>query len=125
MATEEMAFGAALRDLRLSAGLTQERLAERAGVSAKAIIALENDPARTPRLETVTRLADALGLNPDGRASLLAAARPADAAPARPDPREHARAGHGTGAGVGTQVEAPPTRPAGRAAPAEPVAPAA
>jgi transcriptional regulator with XRE-family HTH domain len=80
MATEGTAFGAVLRRLRLAAGLTQERLAERAGVSAKAIVALENDPARTPRLKTVTRLADALGLDRDDRASLLAAARPTNLA---------------------------------------------
>ena len=59
---------AALRRLRLAAGLTQERLAERAGVSAKAIIALENDPARTPRLETVTRAGRRPGPRP-GRPS--------------------------------------------------------
>ena len=76
MATlEGTTFGAMLKRLRLAAGLTQERLAERAGVSAKAIVNLENDPTRMPRLETVTRLADALGLDREDRARLLAAAR--------------------------------------------------
>lgn len=69
-------FGALLRRHRLAAGLTQEALAERTGLSAKAISDLERDPARTPRLASVTLLADALRLEPDGRASLLAAARP-------------------------------------------------
>ena len=55
MATQGTAFGALLRRLRLAAGLTQERLAERAGVSAKAIIALENDPARQPATRAAPR----------------------------------------------------------------------
>jgi predicted ATPase/transcriptional regulator with XRE-family HTH domain/TolA-binding protein len=67
-------FGELLRQRRLAAGLTQEALAERAGVSAKAISDLERDPGRTPRLDTVGLLADALG--PGERAALLTAARP-------------------------------------------------
>src|SRR6187397_919026 len=122
MATEGMAFGAALRRLRLAAGLTQERLAERAGVSAKAIIALENDPARTPRLETVTRLADALGLDRDDRAHLLAAARPPGSAPTAPEPKGQLRPEHGAGTDADTQAEAWPARPADWAAPVEPSA---
>ena len=86
MATQGMAFGALLRRLRLAAGLTQERLAERAGVSAKAIIGLENEAARHPRLDTVTRLADALEVDRDDRARLLAAARPESLAVAAPEP---------------------------------------
>ncbi len=70
-------FGELLRQRRLAAGLTQEALAERAGVSAKAISDLERAPDRTPRLDTVGLLADALNLDPAGRAALLAAARPA------------------------------------------------
>jgi predicted ATPase/transcriptional regulator with XRE-family HTH domain len=69
-------FGALLRQRRLAAGLTQEALAERAGISAKAISDLERDPDRTPRLDTVGLLADALGLDAGARAGLLAAARP-------------------------------------------------
>jgi predicted ATPase/DNA-binding XRE family transcriptional regulator len=69
-------FGELLRQRRLAAGLTQEALAERAGVSAKAVSDLERDPARTPRLDTIGLLAGALGLGPGERAGLLAAARP-------------------------------------------------
>jgi predicted ATPase/transcriptional regulator with XRE-family HTH domain len=69
-------FGELLRQRRLTAGLTQEALAERAGISAKAVSDLERDPDRTPRLDTVGLLADALGLDPGGRAGLLTAARP-------------------------------------------------
>jgi predicted ATPase/DNA-binding XRE family transcriptional regulator len=70
------AFGRLLRDQRLAAGLTQEALADRAGVSAKAVSELERDPARTPRLETVALLASALVLSAEERSALLAAARP-------------------------------------------------
>ena len=70
-------FAALLKRQRLAAGLTQEALAARAGLSAKAVSDLERDPARSPRLATVTLLADALGASPEGRAELLAAARPA------------------------------------------------
>ncbi len=70
-------FAALLKRLRLAAGLTQEALAERAGLSAKAVSDLERDPGRSPRLATVTLLADALGADPEQRAELLAAARPA------------------------------------------------
>ncbi len=77
MSQEAVSFGARLRRQRLAAGLTQEALAERAGLSAKAVSDLERDPARTPRLGTVTLLADALGADPERRAELLAAARPA------------------------------------------------
>jgi len=80
-------FGELLRQHRLAAGLTQEALAERAGISAKAISDLERDPDRTPRLDTVGLLADALSLDPGARASLLTAARPGPAGrPAIPRP---------------------------------------
>ncbi|HET8626058.1 MAG TPA: tetratricopeptide repeat protein [Thermomicrobiales bacterium] len=83
-AAEATRFGALLRRLRLAAGLTQEALAERAGLSAKAVSELERDPARTPRLDSVTLLADALVLDPAARARFLAAARPDAAPPAGP-----------------------------------------
>lgn len=69
-------FGHTLKRLRLAAGLTQEALAERARVSLRAVSDLERDPRRTPRLDTVTLLADALEVPPAQRAELLAAARP-------------------------------------------------
>ena len=72
-------FGILLRQHRLAAGLTQEALAERAGVSAKAISELERDPDRLPRLDTVGLVATALGLDDAARAGLLRAARPTDA----------------------------------------------
>jgi transcriptional regulator with XRE-family HTH domain len=69
-------FGAQLKGHRLAAGLTQERLAERAGISARAVSDLERDAGRRPRVDTVALLADALVLAPAPRATLIAAARP-------------------------------------------------
>lgn len=74
-------FGALLRELRVAAGLTQEALAERAAISAKAISDLERDPSRTPRLDTVSLLASALELDDDQRRRLRASARPGGAEP--------------------------------------------
>jgi len=83
MATaQETTFGVVLKHLRLAAGLTQEALAERAGVSSRAVGDLERQPDRIPRLETITLLAEALGLDREERAQLLAAARPESAGPA-------------------------------------------
>lgn len=67
-------FGTLLRQYRLSAGLTQEGLAEQSGVSTHAISVLESG-RRRPRLSSATRLAMALGLDPADRDRLLAAVR--------------------------------------------------
>jgi non-specific serine/threonine protein kinase len=75
-APDAPAFGALLRRHRLTAGLTHEALAERAGVSARAISDLERGLSRAPRPDTVALLATALRLPPDERAALAAAARP-------------------------------------------------
>ncbi|TDU02462.1 tetratricopeptide repeat protein [Streptomyces sp. 846.5] len=77
------AFGELLRDCRLTAGWTQDELADRSGVSAHSISVLEAG-RRQPRLSSVTRLADALALDPRRCEQLLAAAR-TRSAPARPD----------------------------------------
>ncbi len=68
-------FGALVRHHRLRAGLTQERLAERARLSARAVADLERLPTRRPRLDTAALLADALGLEDPERAAFLAVAR--------------------------------------------------
>ncbi|MGW6194868.1 tetratricopeptide repeat protein [Kribbella sp. NPDC055110] len=78
----EESFGAELRRLRLAAGLTQERLAELAGLSEQAVGTLERGNRKYPYRDTVTRLADALGLAEVARSALLAAAR----RPGRPRP---------------------------------------
>ncbi|MGW2274124.1 helix-turn-helix domain-containing protein [Streptomyces yangpuensis] len=65
--------GALLRRLRERAGLTQEQVAERSGVSVRTIRRLENDRSTNHRVATLNLLADALGLE-EGDRLLLAAA---------------------------------------------------
>ena len=77
-------FGALLRDGRLARGLTQEALAERAGVSPRAVQALERGETR-PQRETAARLAAALELRGDQLTAFHVAAQPT--------PRQHATAG--------------------------------
>jgi predicted ATPase/transcriptional regulator with XRE-family HTH domain len=60
-------FGGLLRDHRRAAGLTQEELAERAGVSPRSISELERGGSHIPRRDTVSLLARALGLSPADR----------------------------------------------------------
>jgi len=67
-------FGELLRRHRLSTGVSQEGLAERARVSAAAIGALERGERRAPYRETVALLADALGLSTTERAEFESAA---------------------------------------------------
>lgn len=64
-------FGEALRSLRLSAGLTQEALAHRTGLSVDGISALERGHRRHPRADTLELLCVGLGLSPDERSALV------------------------------------------------------
>jgi transcriptional regulator with XRE-family HTH domain len=66
-------FAKLLRRYRVEAELTQEELAERAGVSARAISDLERGAKIRPHRVTVELLADALQLTAEDRAALLAA----------------------------------------------------
>ncbi len=68
-------FGEMLRRSRLAAGLTQEDLASRAGLSVRAVSDLERGVKKRPHFETVRMLADGLNLALPDRAALLAAAR--------------------------------------------------
>jgi predicted ATPase/DNA-binding XRE family transcriptional regulator len=68
-------FAAALRQLRIRSGLTQEQLAERAGLSTNAISALERGERRHPYPHTVRALASALGLDVESSNALEAVAR--------------------------------------------------
>ncbi|MEV4262088.1 tetratricopeptide repeat protein [Kribbella sp. NPDC049584] len=68
-------FGGLLRRHRREAGLSQEALAERAGLSVDAIAALERGRRRAPRAHTLRLLADALRLGDPDRSRLTAAAR--------------------------------------------------
>jgi transcriptional regulator with XRE-family HTH domain len=67
-------FGDLLRHYRAAALLTQEELAERAGLSAEAIGTLERGARQRPQAATVQRLADALALSAAERAALHGAA---------------------------------------------------
>ncbi len=93
--SEDGAFGLLLRRHRVAAGLSQEQLAERSGLTAQGISALERGLRRAPYPDTVRRLAAALGLSDADHAAFQAAvvrgrhpasilALPRDAAVARP-----------------------------------------
>jgi predicted ATPase/DNA-binding XRE family transcriptional regulator len=70
---QDLSFGAQLRRLRVAAGLTQEEVAQGAGLSPTAVSALERGKRRRPYPHTVRSLADALALTDEERAALLAA----------------------------------------------------
>jgi transcriptional regulator with XRE-family HTH domain len=66
------AFGAVLRDCRVKVGLSQEALAGTAGVDRTFVSLLERG-LRQPTLETLFRLAGALGVSPATMVSRTAA----------------------------------------------------
>jgi predicted ATPase/DNA-binding XRE family transcriptional regulator len=76
-------FGDVLRGHRLARSFTQEELAARAGITPKAVGALERGERRRPFAHTVRALADALTLDDGDRAALVAAANGTP----DPDPR--------------------------------------
>ena len=69
-------FGELVRQHRLAARLTQAALAERAGISMRAVQDLERSVGQ-PQRETARRLAEALALTAERRAELDRAAAPA------------------------------------------------
>jgi predicted ATPase/DNA-binding XRE family transcriptional regulator len=75
--TEPSSFGELLKRYRTAAGLTQEELAERAGLSARGVQDLERGTRRSPHPGTARRLAEALGLRDVQRAALLQTAQQA------------------------------------------------
>ena len=80
-------FGATLKRLRLAAGLSQQELAERAGLSERGISDLERGVRRSPFPATARQIA--LALNSDGadREQLFAAVEPTRSrVPARAQP---------------------------------------
>jgi len=86
MASEQAQFGTLLKRYRTAAGLTQEALAARAQLSARAISDLERGINRIPRYDTLELLIAALNVTATQRALLLSTARPEMTAPA---PRTH------------------------------------
>src|SRR5207237_8829351 len=74
--TEKTSFRTLLKHYRQAAGLSQEALAARAGLSARAISDLERGVNRTPRYDTLELLSSALSLTAQQRILLQVSARP-------------------------------------------------
>lgn len=85
---DTLSFGALLRDRRLAAQLTQEELAERAGISARSVSDIERGISRAPQKATVRLLVDALGLKSEERDVFESAARASRRAIVPLQPRE-------------------------------------
>src|SRR6185312_11390030 len=68
--SEPQVFGDALRAHRRAAELTQEELAERAGLSVRSISGWERGEGAAPRRDTLALLVRALGLSGAERAAL-------------------------------------------------------
>jgi tetratricopeptide (TPR) repeat protein/DNA-binding XRE family transcriptional regulator len=75
VAEPPLSFAGLLRQFRTEARLTQEELAEAAGVSPRSVSDLERGINHTARKDTAGLLADALGLTGQVRVSFVAAAR--------------------------------------------------
>jgi transcriptional regulator with XRE-family HTH domain len=61
--TTSMRFGLRLRELREAAGLTQQQLADAAGLKLGGLRDIEQGASRAPRWDTVLALANALGVD--------------------------------------------------------------
>ncbi|MEV0151399.1 MULTISPECIES: NB-ARC domain-containing protein [unclassified Nonomuraea] len=107
----EPSSGALLRGWRERALLTQEQLADRAGLNVRTVRRLENSGLRQPRTRSVVLLAEALELDGRERATLAAVTR-GRPAPAEPD--DHAGTGPPAGTTVPRQLPADVTALVGR-----------
>ncbi|MDQ6930471.1 MAG: helix-turn-helix domain-containing protein [Candidatus Eremiobacteraeota bacterium] len=87
--SEQLSFGALLREMRCSAGLSQETLAERARLSPGAISSLERGIRRAPQRQTLGLLVEALGLSPSERSRLERSAADGRRRHVRPNGRRH------------------------------------
>lgn len=83
-----------LRRLREAVGLTQEELASRARLTAKAVSMLERGERKRPYPHTVRSLADALGLSEEERAVLTGAVPRRTSGDGAPVPLEEEAATH-------------------------------
>ena len=72
-----MALSEMLAELRSGRGLSQEQLAEKSGISVRAIGDIERGTTRRPQRETLRALAGALSLPPEEREAFLRLARTA------------------------------------------------
>ncbi len=84
-----LTFGDLLRRYRETAHLTQEEVAERAGLTPQAISLLERGERRKPQRYTVRKLAETLQLSPGDRAEFEAAARLAPTVRTADSPPRH------------------------------------
>lgn len=75
-------FGERLRPIREAAGLTQEELATRAGLTAKGIAAIERGRRQRPYPNTIAAIADALKLTDSERDALVGIKSTRNTAPA-------------------------------------------
>ncbi len=73
MSEVALAFGARLRSCRQSAGMSQQELSERSGLSVRSISDLERGRTRFPYQDSLNRLADALGLRDPARTEFITA----------------------------------------------------
>ncbi|HEX5547944.1 MAG TPA: tetratricopeptide repeat protein [Ktedonobacterales bacterium] len=117
---EPLAFGDLLRRHRIFAGMSQEELAERAGLSARAISDLERGVKRVPRRDTLQLLVEALDLSGDARTAFIATAR---APAARPAHQQHAAGAGHTEADHAPRIQTARTARAGLSGSALPVLP--
>ena len=106
-------FSHILRHCRLAAGLTQEALAERAGVSVRSIQAIERNESR-PQKDTARLLVAGLSLNAEEQERFLAAATPAPRrrSAARQDGSDQAPTGDRSAFGAGAVSALPHNLPA-------------
>jgi predicted ATPase/DNA-binding XRE family transcriptional regulator len=109
MTADESPLGPLLRRWRAAADLTQEELAELAGVSVRTISDVERGLRRTVYRHTAEVLASALGLDEVQRTEFESAARGS----ARRGPRDAAAAAFASGAEA-ARLPTPPTRLIGR-----------
>jgi tetratricopeptide (TPR) repeat protein/transcriptional regulator with XRE-family HTH domain len=100
-----LSFADLLRRLRTAARLTQEELAEAAGISPRSVSDLERGINRTARKDTALLLADALNLTEPVRTAFVAAAR------GRAPAEEVLAAGSRAAAGNGSAAAATRTLP--------------
>lgn len=63
MLYDRKAFGLIISRLRVQKGLTQEKMSGLAGIARSHLVSLENG-TKTVRLDTLWRIADALGIKP-------------------------------------------------------------